>query len=41
MFRVELLNGHRILAHFPGKMRIYFIRILLGNGIVVRVFLYG
>ena len=28
MFRVELENGHRILAHVSGKMRMHFIRIL-------------
>jgi translation initiation factor IF-1 len=30
-FRVELENGHRILAHVSGKMRMYFIRILPGD----------
>ena len=32
MFRVELDNGHRILAHVSGKMRLHFIRILPGTG---------
>jgi translation initiation factor IF-1 len=35
MFRVELGNGHRILANISGKMRLHFIRILPGD--IVRV----
>lgn len=31
MFRVELENGHEVLAHVSGKMRRYFIRILPGD----------
>jgi translation initiation factor IF-1 len=31
MFRVELENGHQVLAHISGKMRMYYIRILLGD----------
>lgn len=31
MFRVELENGHRVLAHVCGKMRMHFIRILPGD----------
>jgi len=31
MFRVELGNGHRVLAHVSGKMRMNFIRILPGD----------
>jgi len=31
MFRVELKNGHRVLAHVSGKMRMHFIRILRGD----------
>ena len=31
MFRVELENGHVILAHISGKMRMHFIRILPGD----------
>lgn len=31
MFRVELENGHRVLAHVSGKMRMHFIRILTGD----------
>jgi translation initiation factor IF-1 len=30
-FRVQLENGHKILAHVSGKMRMYFIRILPGD----------
>jgi len=31
MFRVELENGHKVLAHVSGKMRMYFIKILQGD----------
>jgi translation initiation factor IF-1 len=31
MFRVELDNGHMVLAHVSGKMRMHFIRILPGD----------
>ncbi|RKY30511.1 MAG: translation initiation factor IF-1 [Candidatus Omnitrophota bacterium] len=31
MFRVELENGHRVLAHISGKIRMHFIRILPGD----------
>jgi len=31
MFKVELDNGHRIVAHVSGKMRMHFIRILPGD----------
>ena len=31
MFRVELDNGHKVLAHISGKMRMHFIRILPGD----------
>ena len=31
MFRVELENGHKVLAHISGKMRMHFIRILSGD----------
>lgn len=37
MFRVELENGHRILAHVSGKMRLHFIRILLGDKVLVEI----
>jgi len=32
MFSVELENGHRVLAHISGKLRMNFIRILPGTG---------
>jgi translation initiation factor IF-1 len=35
MFRVELQNGHRVLAHISGKMRMHYIRILPGDRVVV------
>jgi translation initiation factor IF-1 len=31
MFRIELENGHKVLAHVSGKMRMHFIRILPGD----------
>ena len=37
MFRVELANGHRILAHISGKMRLHFIRILPGDQVMVEM----
>jgi len=37
MFRVELPNGHEILAHISGKMRLHFIRILPGDTVVVEM----
>ena len=37
MFRVALPNGHRILAHISGKMRLHFIRILPGDKVVLEM----
>ena len=37
MFRVELENGHKVLAHVSGKMRMYFIRILPGDKVTVEL----
>jgi translation initiation factor IF-1 len=37
MFRVELENGHRVLAHVSGKMRMNFIRILPGDRVKVEL----
>ena len=37
MFRVELENGHRILAHISGKMRMHFIKILPGDKVSVEL----
>ncbi|HXL04766.1 MAG: translation initiation factor IF-1 [Firmicutes bacterium] len=37
MFRVELENGHRVLAHVSGKMRMNFIRILPGDKVTMEL----
>ncbi|MGL4624206.1 MAG: translation initiation factor IF-1 [Culicoidibacterales bacterium] len=37
MFRVELENGHQILAHVSGKIRMNFIRILPGDKVTVEL----
>jgi translation initiation factor IF-1 len=37
MFRVELPNGHKILAHISGKMRMHFIKILPGDKVTVEL----
>jgi translation initiation factor IF-1 len=37
MFKVELENGHQILAHISGKMRMHFIRILPGDIVTVEL----
>jgi translation initiation factor IF-1 len=37
MFRVELTNGHRVLAHVSGKIRMNFIRILPGDRVLVEL----
>ena len=37
MFRVELDNGHKMLAHISGKMRMHYIRILPGDKVVVEL----
>ncbi len=37
MFRVELENGHRVLAHISGKMRMHFIKILPGDKVTVEL----
>lgn len=37
MFRVQLANGHEILAHISGKMRMNFIRILPGDTVTVEM----
>ncbi len=36
-FRVELDNGHKVLAYLSGKMRKYYIRILLGDRVRVEI----
>ncbi len=40
MFRVELQNGHRVLAHVSGKIRMNFIRILSGDRVMVELSSY-
>jgi translation initiation factor IF-1 len=37
MFRVELENGHRLLAHISGKMRMHYIKILPGDKVSVEL----
>ena len=37
MFRVELENGHKVLAHISGKMRMHYIRILPGDKVQVEL----
>ncbi len=39
-FMVELENGHRVLAYLSGKMRKFYIRILLGDRVKVEMSLY-
>ena len=41
MFRVELENGHKVLAHISGKMRKHFIRILPGDRVKVELSPYA
>ena len=36
-FRVELENGHTVLAHISGKMRIHFIKILPGDKVLIEM----
>ena len=37
MFKVELENGHRVLAHISGKMRMHYIKILPGDKVTVEL----
>ena len=37
MFQVELDNGHRVLAHISGKMRMHYIKILPGDRVTVEL----
>jgi translation initiation factor IF-1 len=37
MFRVELENGHKVLAHISGKMRMHYIKILPGDKVTVEL----
>lgn len=36
-FKVELENGHKILAHISGKMRKHFIKIVVGDNVTVQI----
>jgi len=37
MFRVELPNGHKVLAHISGKIRVHYIRIVAGDKVLVEL----
>ncbi len=37
MFRVELANGHKVLAHISGKIRMHYIRILPGDKVLIEL----
>ncbi|MBK8846759.1 MAG: translation initiation factor IF-1 [Bacteroidetes bacterium] len=37
MFRVELENGHQLIAHISGKMRMHYIKILTGDKVKVEI----
>ncbi|MCD6391840.1 MAG: translation initiation factor IF-1 [Dehalococcoidia bacterium] len=37
MFRVELANGHQILAHISGKMRKHYIKVLPGDRVLIEL----
>jgi len=37
MFRVEMPNGHQVLAHISGKMRLHFIRLLPGDKVLLEM----
>ncbi len=37
MFKVQLENGHEVLAHISGKMRMNFIKILVGDKVTVEL----
>jgi translation initiation factor IF-1 len=37
MFRVELANGHKVLAHISGRMRMHYIKILRGDKVLVEL----
>ena len=37
MFRVELANGHKVLAHISGRMRMHYIKILRGDRVLVEL----
>ena len=37
MFQVELENGHKVLAHLSGKLRVNYIRILVGDKVTIEL----
>ncbi|OGO30502.1 MAG: translation initiation factor IF-1 [Chloroflexi bacterium RBG_16_56_11] len=37
MFRVELPNGHQVLAHISGKIRMHYIRVLPGDKVLIEL----
>ncbi len=37
MFRVELANGHKVLAHISGKIRIHYIKVLRGDKVLIEL----
>ena len=37
MFRVELANGHKVLAHISGKIRLHYIKILPGDKVLIEL----
>ena len=37
MFRVELPNGHKVLAHISGKIRLHYIKILPGDKVLIEL----
>jgi len=37
IFRVELANGHRILAHISGKLRLHFVKLVPGDKVTVEM----
>jgi translation initiation factor IF-1 len=40
MFRVELQNGHKVIAHVSGKMRMHYIKILPGDKVKMEMSIY-
>ena len=40
MFQVELENGHQVLAHISGKLRMHYIRILPGDKVTIELYPY-
>ena len=37
IFRIELANGHKVLAHVSGKIRMHFIRVIPGDRVLVEL----